>query len=74
MGRLSVMSPRQPPVPKDAPHQGDAEIFMRKPAREGRPTGGLSSPLPRCAAEATEPRLTIALNRNFVGSLPNGNR
>jgi hypothetical protein len=74
---MSVMSARQPPVPKDAPTRAgrarNVEIFMRKPAREGRPTGGLSSPLPQCAAEATGPRLTETLNRNLVGSVPDGN-
>jgi hypothetical protein len=50
-------------------HARYVKIFMRRPAREG-PTGGPSSPLPRC--EATAPGLMIALNRNLVGSVPDG--
>jgi hypothetical protein len=85
MGRLygksamSLMSTRQPPIPKDTSRQGrgrvrDVEIFMRKPARKGRPTGGLSSPFATVRGGATGARLTVAVSRNFVGSVPDGNR
>jgi hypothetical protein len=61
--------------PSERGHARDVEIFTRKPAREGRPTDGLSYPQgTHHGARRKHRKMTVALNRNFAGSVPNRNR